>query len=237
MSRIATFLSLGSPAVTELISPHFSVAIVDAEHGPGLDGEIEHMLRAMSPRCTPWIRVFEPAQIGRALDLGAQGVLVPRIRSLSDVDSSISAFEFPPQGQRGWGPGRAARYGSLMSDLLARASQNELWLQIETLDALNCLPAIAERSGFHGLFVGPGDLSLAMGIPGEWNNPSLQETIQEIYQASVENNKKFAIFGLTTDTVQQWPYSVADLLVIGSDASWLLNGLEGYRHWIEERRP
>jgi 4-hydroxy-2-oxoheptanedioate aldolase len=102
--------------------------------------------------------------------------------------------------------------------------QNELWLQIETHGALGILEEVASTDGVTGLFVGPGDLSLSLGRPGEWGNPALWESIEQVFQETKKHQKKFGIFVADPAQVKHWEQSGADVVVIGSDTLFLLQG-------------
>lgn len=231
MPRVGTFISLGSPQVTEIITKVFPLIIVDAEHGLTMGADLEHLLRAVDRDCIPWIRVPHINDIGHALDYGARGILLPQIRSLADVTTAVQLSLYPPRGTRGWGPGRAALWGRHMDHLLEAERSNELWVQIETKEALTILPDVARCEGVHGLFLGPGDLSMALGIPGQWEHPLLQEIVQEIRQACEQSGKKFGMF---LPTMKNALASIdADLVIVGSDASWLWSGLQGFMAWKE----
>ncbi len=224
--RIGTFLTLGSPEICEMLGDNLDFAVVDAEHGVLMDSTLTSILRTIPSGITPWVRVKRPELASLALDLGARAILIPQVRTMQDLNSAVESFYYPPKGQRGWGPGRASRFGIDMMKIIKDEAQNELWVQIETKEALEIVEDIAAREEVSGLFVGPGDLSLALGCPGEWDNEELKRSTERIFKASRENGKKFGIFTGNPAQVGIWEKKGADLVIFGADSIFFL---EGYR--------
>lgn len=222
--RLGTFITLGSPEVCEMLGNQLDFAVIDAEHGVILDHTIKSLLRTIPGRIVPWVRVKKPDMSGIALDLGAKAILVPQIRTMAELTTALDSFYYPPRGQRGWGPGRAARYGPDIMALIPNEKNNELWIQIETIEALSILDEIATREGITGLFVGPGDLSLAIGHPGEFDNPDLAKEIERIFNSCKKNGKKFGIFTGNPASVKMWEEKGADVVILGADSSFFAEG-------------
>ena len=121
-------------------------------------------------RQPPWCgwQRLAPGRPQWALEGGAKGILFPRVRSVDEARQAVSFCRYPPEGQRGLGPGRASVYGTDIPGYAATANQEILtMIQIETLEAVDCLEEIAAIPGVDLLFIGPGDLSHALGLsPG-----------------------------------------------------------------------
>ncbi|AKA48604.1 hypothetical protein IX51_05265 [uncultured archaeon] len=229
--KIGTFLTLGSPEICEMLGNEIDFAVIDAEHGVLMDNTLISVLRAIPSEITPWVRVKRPELASLALDLGAKAILIPQVRSMQDLNSAVESFYYPPKGQRGWGPGRVSRYGMDMMKIIQDEAINELWVQIETREALEMVEDIAAREEIDGLFVGPGDLSLALGHPGEWSNEELKSSTERIFEASRKNGKKFGIFTGNPAQVSFWDKKGADLVVFGADSIFFI---EGYRNLMKE---
>jgi len=223
--RVGTFLSLGSPEAAAIVSSRLDLVLIDAEHGIGDEATLLAQLRAA--RCPHrWIRVRQVADAPKALDLGAGGVVVPRIRAAAEVAELVRLCSYPPDGIRGLGPSATNLYGALMQEQLKDgARRGELWPQIETLEATDALPEIlALDPGPTGLFIGPGDLSAALGHPGELRHPEVIKTVERIVEGCNLAGCKFAIFCLDRVDAEQWMGLGASTVVVGSDASWMMEG-------------
>ena len=179
-SVIGAFVNLRSPDAAELMSQSgFDFLLVDAEHSSiGPEGILE-MFRAIERgRAIPLLRVPETSAAGVqwALDAGARGILFPRIRSVDDVQQAVSLCRYPPEGNRGLGPGRASGYGANLLDYATTAnSEIMVMIQVETMEAVEQIDEIAAVPGVDLIFIGPGDLSQLLGVTGELHHPRIQE--------------------------------------------------------------
>lgn len=138
---------------------------IDMQHGIIGHTEMIAMLQAISTTpLTPMIRLSanDPAIIGQALDAGAMGVICPLINSPEEAASFVAACRYPPHGVRSSGATRAMIYAGF--DYGANADAQVLkFAMIETADALRSVDKIAATPGLDGLYIGPSDLSLALG--------------------------------------------------------------------------
>ena len=163
---IGTFISLGHPDVTELLSRlGFDWLLIDGEHSPiGLE-TMQVMMQAMNgSNCTPIVRPQwnDMVIIKRILDIGAHGVLVPWVNTKEEAEYAVSACKYPPKGLRGWGPRRA---GLFDPDYLQTANDEILVIvQIETKEAVSNVDDILSVEGIDACFIGPYDLSLSFGL-------------------------------------------------------------------------
>jgi 4-hydroxy-2-oxoheptanedioate aldolase len=158
---VGTFLAIGSAHSAEIIGQAgFDWVILDTQHGGFSEPQLLPMLQALDLKATPaLVRVnwLDPAQIMRAADLGAAGVVVPMVNTPEDAARAVAAIRYPPHGMRSFGPVRTyyAQDGT---------SEEPLCLvMIETVEALENLAEIAVTPGLDGLLVGPVDLALSMG--------------------------------------------------------------------------
>jgi 2-dehydro-3-deoxyglucarate aldolase len=148
---------------------------VDGEHGVVDVGTLGPILGATRATGIPVLfRVAEneQARIQHALDAGASGVIVPRIRSAADAARAVGATRYPPAGTRGIAPRRVSDYGRDGGTYLAGANDVvTCCIQVETREALADLDAILDTPGVDALLIGPYDLSGALGHPGELDHP------------------------------------------------------------------
>jgi 2-dehydro-3-deoxyglucarate aldolase/4-hydroxy-2-oxoheptanedioate aldolase len=197
-----TFLNLGSPLVAEVLAlSGFEWLLVDLEHGVRSEEALIAQLLAGAAHDVPvLVRVESPQRIrvGHVLDLGAEGVMFPRLNTPEEVREAISHLWYPPSGDRGVaGYNRARRFGR---DARETAEVNDSILglvQIETLSALENVSSIAAIPGVDVLFVGPSDLSTALGIPGQLDAPEFVDALDKVVEAARKANVAAGI--LTAD--------------------------------------
>jgi len=178
------FVPMWCPTIVEIIGHiGFDFVILDAEHSPISVESCEHMVRAADcVNITPIIRVGLNIRqnILRYLDIGALGVLMPQINSKAEVETVIESVKYPPEGRRGLAGVRAANYGltgSLGAYVKEANRETMVIVQVETMQAIDNLKEILAVPGTDVIFIGPSDLSSAMGYPGQVNHPEVQKMI------------------------------------------------------------
>ena len=172
------WLSIPSSLAAEAVAHEgFDYVCIDLQHGM-IDYPVatEMLLAIHSARSLPIVRVpsNDFAAINRMLDAGALGIVVPMIETPDDVRAAVAACRYPPAGSRSFGPNRAAFVAGLStSDYAATANDAVLCIpMLETVGALAALDEIAGIAGVDALYVGPYDLSLALGQPPGPDNPA-----------------------------------------------------------------
>lgn len=160
---------LASPdaAVAEVASRSgFDSLCIDMQHGLADFAAMVSMLRATAAADVPTlVRVpwNEPAALMRALDAGAAGVIVPLVDSAEQAEAAVAACRYAPRGGRSYGPTRAALVDP---DYFSRSDETVMvFVMIETVEGLGNLDAIMSTPGLTGVYVGPADLALSMGLP------------------------------------------------------------------------
>jgi 4-hydroxy-2-oxoheptanedioate aldolase len=151
----------------------FDALVIDMQHGLTDMNDVWPMLQAISQTDTvPVVRVpwNDPATIMKALDLGAYGILVPLINTAEDAAKAVAACRYPPVGMRSSGPVRAVHYGG--ADYVAKANDEIVVMaMIETKEGIANLDAICATKGLDAVYIGPADLSFALGLPPRGDNP------------------------------------------------------------------
>jgi 4-hydroxy-2-oxoheptanedioate aldolase len=151
----------------------FDALCVDMQHGLTDFSDLWPMLQAISQTETvPVVRVpwNDPATIMKALDLGAYGIIVPLINTAEEAAAAVAACRYPPVGMRSSGPLRAAHYGG--ANYQAEANGEIVVLvMIETKEGLANLDAICATPGLDAVYIGPADLSYALGLAPRGDNP------------------------------------------------------------------
>ena len=191
---IGGWCAINSSFSAELMAHQgFDWLCVDTQHGATDYAQAFTMLQAISTTPTmPFARVpwNEPSIIMKFLDAGAYGIIVPMIETKEDAEKAVWAMRYPPQGMRSSGPFRAALYGG--GDYFEQANdQLVLAVMIETPKALDNLDEIASVPGIDALYIGPSDLSQALGLGPRYNadNPKHAETVLKIRDAAVRHGK------------------------------------------------
>lgn len=181
----------------------FDFVVIDTEHGGRDSQALEHHLRAADVAGVPAL-VRIPRRNGHemlfALDAGATGLVIPRVVDVDDVDRVVDASFYPPAGTRGLALStRAGRHGlRSVEEHLERARRNTvLVVQIEDVDAIPNAAAIAAHPHVDAVFVGPNDLSSAIGFPGQVDHPDVQAAIGEV-AAAVLAQEETALCTLAT---------------------------------------
>jgi 4-hydroxy-2-oxoheptanedioate aldolase len=228
-ATLGTFVGLGSPNVIELLAhAGFDWLVIETEHN-GLDtAQIEHMLMAMNGTdAIPIIRVpaADHVFIQRALDIGGLGVLVPMVRSAEEAAAIVRATRYPPAGARSFGPLRASRYTFDNADYFARANENILVILIlETKEAVAELEAILSVPGVDGIYLGPFDLCLSLGLdPMQQPFPEVETIVERALTLCKEKGVAFGIGCGTPQELAQRHAQGCSLLGYGADYSLLVS--------------
>lgn len=163
---LGAWLAVPSPVTAEAMARMgFDWLTIDMQHGLIGYGDCRAMLQATAGAVS-LVRVpsHDPAMIGKVLDAGAQGVIIPLINSAAEAAAAVAACRYPPSGRRSFGPTRAAL--ALGPDYFSHANESVLCIpMIETAEALDDLDQILAVPGVDAVYVGPNDLSLALGLP------------------------------------------------------------------------
>ena len=159
----------------------------DAQHGYLDDGDIAGILRRLEhvPIGTA-VRLpnADPAPIGRVLDAGADAVIIAMIESAAQAAAAVAATRYPPAGIRSFGPLRA----SLGVDPAGLESRVSVFAMIETAAALSCLDQICAVDGLAGIYIGPADLAISMGVDvvGATRNSDVLDAIVRSHRAATD---------------------------------------------------
>ncbi|WP_345752650.1 HpcH/HpaI aldolase family protein [Microbacterium rhizophilus] len=193
--RVGAWVTLDAPVATEQIArAGFDYVCVDGQHGLlGYEGMLNALIAVTAGGSMPFARVSEnsAAEIGRVLDAGARGVIVPLIDTAEEARAAAEAARYPTSaGRRSYGPMRLGpHFGATPSDTDAGVT---VLAMIETRGGLEQLDAILDVEGVDGVYVGPYDLSLALGAAMPFEEvilPELDATLGRIAVAAHERGK------------------------------------------------
>jgi 2-keto-3-deoxy-L-rhamnonate aldolase RhmA len=233
VTRFGVFVELPSPEPVEMAGwAGWDHVVIDCEHGPIDNAMLPHMLRAA--RIPAFVRVpnAQPETIQGALDNGADGVIVPRLRSAAEAREVVAAARFFPHGRRGVNHMvRAARYSlQPVEEYLAGAAANtRVIVQIETAEALAAVEEIAATPGLDELFVGPYDLSQALGIPGQVLDERLLTAGRRIQAAASGAGVPLSVFVNSDEAARAWIGIGAQVLHYSADTYLLAQAMRETR--------
>src|SRR5512146_2388913 len=225
-----TFLALGSPVAAEICGrAGFDWVIIDLEHGAAHESDLLANLHAVgSTRATALVRPRsgDRLRIGRVLDLGAHGVMIPRVDLPAQAAEAVSFMRYAPDGARGLALStRGAGLGELAhADVRAVSRRITGIIQIESPSAVEHADEIAAIDGVDVLFVGPTDLSHSMGIPGQFDDPRFLAALERVVGAA-EGAGKAA--GILLKDASVLPPALAQgftFVGVGSDSAFLAGG-------------
>ena len=193
-----TFLNLGSALVAEVCAlAGFDWLLVDLEHGAGGEDALVGQILAGAAHGVPVVARVESSErirVGHVLDLGAHGVMFPRLDTPEEVGNALRHLWYPPRGDRGVaGYNRARAFGA---DARSADEVNDAILgivQIESATALEHVEAIAATDGVDVLFVGPAALSASLGVPGQLDAAPFRAALERVAQAASSANKAAGI--------------------------------------------
>ena len=176
-------MTIPSSAIAEIMAQSgFDLVVIDLEHSSLSVAEAGELIRTIDlAGCSPVVRLSsnDPVQIKRLLDAGAEGIIVPMVTSLEDVERAASSMFYPPTGSRGVGLGRAQSYGPGFKEYFDDSKKKlTLIAQIEHKDALVNLDAIFGSGLVDGYIVGPYDLSCSLGVPGDFEDQEFRRSLE-----------------------------------------------------------
>ena len=236
---LGTWLRAGIASTAEALGrAGFDWLLVDQEHVPIDERDTLHILQALAG--TPAAAVVrlaanDPVLFKRALDLGAQTVMVPFVDSAEDARRAVSYAKYPPEGIRGYAAvHRASGYGTA-KDYNARANASVFTvIQLETPRAVVALEDIAAVKGVDALFLGPGDLSANMGHIGDILHPEVQAVIADVAARCRKIGMPCGIVGPTPEVVSTFVAMGYSFVAVASDMGMMMRQATAF---IQAIRP
>ena len=225
-----TFAGLGSPVATELIGrAGFDWVIIDLEHGAGTESDLLANLHSLGATTTAALvrpQSGERLRIGRALDLGAHGIMVPRVDSPDQAREAISFMRYPPDGGRGLALStRGAGLGALGHTDIQAINRRVLGIiQVESPSAVEHAPEIAAIDGVDVLFVGPTDLSHSLGVPGRFDDPGYLAALERVTTAAEAAGKAAGILLRNASALPRHRDLGFRFIGLGSDGAFISDG-------------
>ncbi len=186
---LGCWVTLAHPLIPEILAPAgFDWLCVDMEHSSIDLGDLLPLIISIEANgMVPLVRVGEnnPNVIKRVMDAGAYGVIVPNVNTPEEAKAAVSAVKYPPAGTRGVGLYRAQGFGRKFEDYKKwLAKDSVVIVQIEHINAVNCVEEIFSVPGIDGFLIGPYDLSGSMGMPGALTHPKVEKAVARVMAAA-----------------------------------------------------
>ncbi|MCP2046662.1 HpcH/HpaI aldolase family protein [Paenarthrobacter histidinolovorans] len=221
---VGTFVGMSSAIAAEVCAASGADwVLIDLEHGSGGEESVRDGVLAAGSYGVPTIVRVESGErirIGRVLDQGAAGIMVPRLNSVVEASAAVRHMLYPPRGDRGVATyNRSCRWGMDRAPLSSAQQSTVGIIQIETLEALDTVEEIAAQDGVDVLFVGPLDLSYALGVPLQLDSNPFQEALQRVVAAAEGHGKAAGILAVDGHGAAKYVRQGFRFVAIGSDST------------------
>ncbi|MBL0924628.1 MAG: aldolase [Sphingomonadaceae bacterium] len=234
---LGTFIKTPHPHVVEVLaSSGLDCLCLDAEHAPFDRRDLDLCIMAARANAMPVLvrpAMSAPEQILNALDCGADGILVPHVRSAEEARTVAKAAHYGAGGRGYAGSSRAAGYGrvSIPDHMAASAAGTTVIAQIEDLEALDDIDAIAAVQGIDALFMGRIDLTVALGCT-DADDPNVVGALDKIVTAALNAGKPVGMFTPRPTDVALWRDKGVSIFLLGSDHGFMRNGAVELRRQV-----
>lgn len=239
---LGTFVLIPRVEVVEIVAAAgFDVVVLDAEHGPfGVESLGPLIVAAQGRGLFAVVRVSELNRqlIGAVLDLGADGVLVPHVASAAQAEVAVRAARYPPAGTRSLHPMvRAGRYGTDPGYAGAADARSAVLVMCEDAQAVAEVEDVVRTAGLDALFVGPFDLSAALGYPGRPTEPQVEQTVRAVLAAADRAGLPGALMAVGPAAARDWFERGARLVLVGVDTGVLVDGYRAVAEAVRADPP
>jgi 2-dehydro-3-deoxyglucarate aldolase/4-hydroxy-2-oxoheptanedioate aldolase len=225
---LGAFITTTDPTITEALCGVSDFVWVDMEHNAmSLETVQGHLMATKGSDTATLVRVLwnDMALIKPVLDIGADGVIVPWVRTAEDVRQAVAACRYPPEGLRGYGPRRASGYGKIGPQEFCQLANRTVIIvvQVEHVDAVRNLDEILAVPGLTSIVIGPNDLAGSMGYMGQPAHPEVVGVMESILAKARQTSVWASISVSGGPEVQaKWARSGAQWLPIGGDIGYML---------------
>lgn len=230
---IGSSITFNDPTVTEALCDSSDFLWIDTEHNPmSLESVTGHLIAARACNTAALVRVpaSDTPYLKRVLDSGADGVIVPQVRTAKEVQSVVDDCRYPPQGHRGFGPRRPSNYGRFGGDEFIETMNSDIFVsvQIEHIEAYEVLDDIVRIEGLDGIAIGPMDLSGSMGIPGQVDHPDVVTAMETIINKSRAAGLYVGMgMGANEAFALKWAAKGTQWIQLGCDFEYLIQRFDG----------
>ena len=227
---LGTALTISDPFVAEMFgSAGLDFVMIDTEHAPLPVDAVQALIMAMrSSPSTVLVRTAgnDPTAIGQALDIGAEGVIVPGVIDGASCQAAVSAARYAPIGSRGFGPRRAARLDGGRATYVERANDEiTVFVMLDHIDTLGRIDEVLATPGLDGVLIGSADLAVSMGHVQQLGHPDVAAAVDGIIGACERHAIPFGTFSAGDQAARTWVERGAGFIIVGADLQFLDQGL------------
>ena len=226
---------VGTEVVPTIKAAGLDFFFLDTEHSPASYRDIQNLVRAAKAMdVTAIVRVTqtEGHLISRALDCGAMGIVAPRVHSVEQAQHVVDNMKFAPMGMRGYGLRSIIHdydFAGAAAEMQSSNDETMVVLQMESKECVEAIYDITAIPGVDATMVGPFDLSVSLGIPGDFESPIFWDAFDRMVDACNKNGVAPGVHMGNTKMLKRAQEHGARYLVVGSDVSMMLKG------WKEAR--
>ena len=228
---IGTHVFAGMPLLTETMAQcGYDVLWLDMEHTAiGVETLCNNLIAARAGGTPSWVRIAwnDPVLAKPVLDMGADGIIFPYVRTAEEAKLAAAACTYPLEGVRGYGPMRAQNFGAISQKeyITSTYRQCRRVIQIEHIDAVRNLEEIAQVDGIDAFIVGLNDLSASVGHLGEFHHPEVFPLYAQIAEVLNRYQKPFGVsIAYNEELITYWKTLGATIFFAGCDAGYVFEG-------------
>jgi 2-dehydro-3-deoxyglucarate aldolase/4-hydroxy-2-oxoheptanedioate aldolase len=237
---LGTVVNLTDSLVTEVLaSAGVDFVWIDLEHSAMSLADVNHHIAAARGYgVAPFVRVpwNDAVRVKPILEMGPAGIVFPFVNSAAEAVEAVAACRYPPAGVRGFCPHRANDFGGQPLAEYLTTAQREPWVvvQIEHVDAVAAIEEICAVPGIDSLLVGPFDLSVSAGKPGQIDDPAVQKHFDHVARIARDRGVPLGAFALSTDEagIRRWIDRGTSWLALDTEYSYLTRGVKGARERV-----
>lgn len=240
---VGLWVTLESATITEIaVALGLDWVVIDAEHGH-LDWRDvnEHIRAALRSNTVALVRLAERSTslAKRALDIGADGVVIPWMETAEQLREAVKDCRYPPEGRRGIGGERATAWGQCFAEHTAEANDNVLVIPIiESVRAVANIAEMCQVEGIDLFFFGPADFSASAGFRGQWEGPGISEQILNLKDTVRAAGKQCGLLATSIENLQERIEQGFRMPGIGADTGLLCRSLhQSLRAIDHDRHP
>lgn len=224
------WVTLESGTITEMaVALGLDWVVIDAEHGHLDWKEInEHVRAGLRSDTVLLVRLAERSTslTKRALDIGADGVVIPWVETVEQLEEAIRDCRYPPEGRRGIGGERATAWGQCLAEHATEANEHVLVVPlIESVAAIPNVPAMCDVDGTDVFLFGPADFSATAGSRGQWEGPGVAEQIAQLKDSILAAGKQCGLMTTSIENLVQRREQGFRMLGVGADTGLLLRSI------------
>ena len=224
------WVTLESASITEMaVALGLDWVVIDAEHGH-LDWKDinSHIRAALRSDTVVLVRIAERSTTlsKRALDIGADGIVIPWMEKVEEVEEAVRDCLYPPEGRRGIGGERATAWGQCLNEHANEANENVLVVPL--IESINAIPNVAKMCNVKGIdlfFFGPADFSASAGFRGQWEGPGVSEQILQLKDTINAAGKHCGVVSTSNQNLKERYDQGFRMLALGADSGLLLRSL------------